>query len=183
MGGGVLHGPSPRQLPGLRPMEEQAGLLSAHTHAHTHPHTHTAPGDPAAPPHSQETLSRTVVSRVTCAPWSVTRQVRLEPWSWGLGVRVSSGEWRVSGSISSRASPAQENRKGCRPAQTSDRLQVSCVGRLASRGSTNWMSGFSVGTGGDRGRCLDAGVWGPRGGPSEGPVPHGHSSAPVLALS
>ena len=90
-------------------------------------------------------MSRSVVSRVTWASWSVTRQVRLEPWSWGLGVRVSSEELRVSGSISSRASPAQENRKGCRPAQTSDRLQVSCVGRPASRGSTNWMSGFSVG--------------------------------------
>ena len=86
------------------------------------------PGDPAAPPHSQETLSRTVVSRVTWAPWSVTRQVRLEPWSWGLGVRVSSGEWRVSGSILSRAFPAQENRRGCHPAQATDRLQVSFVG-------------------------------------------------------
>ena len=65
------------------------------------------------------------------------------PWSWGLGVRVSSEEWRVSGFMASRASPAQENRRGCGPSQTSDRLQVRGVRRPDSRGSRNWMSGFS----------------------------------------
>ena len=147
------------------------------------PPANTTPRDPAAPPHSQETLSRTVLSRVTCAPWSVTRQVRLVPWSWALGVRVSSEEWRVPGSISSRVSPAQENRRGCRSSQASDRLQVSFVGCPDSRGSRNWMSGFSAEVEEERGRCLAPGAWGPTGRPSEGPVPHGHSSLPVLGLS
>ena len=143
-GGAVLHGHSPPQLPGRRPIEEWAGLLSTHAHTRAHPHTHTsALRDPAAPPHSQETLSQIVLSRATCDPWSVTRQVRLVPWSWGLGVRVSSEEWRVSGFMASRASPAQENRRGCGSSQASDRVQVSFVGRPDSRGSRNWMSGFS----------------------------------------
>ena len=107
-GGAVLHGHSPPQLPGHRPIEEWAGLLSTHSHTHTDP---TTLRDPATPPRSQETLSWTVLSRVTCAPRSVTRQVRLVPWSWGLGVRVSSEEWRVSGSMLSTASPTQENRR------------------------------------------------------------------------
>ena len=57
-GGGVLHSPSPPQLPGLRPMEEQAGLLPTHTHP-------AALRDSGTPPHSQETLCWIVLSMVT----------------------------------------------------------------------------------------------------------------------
>ena len=56
---------------------------------------------------------------------------------------MSSEEWRVSGFMASRASLAQENRRGCGSSQASDSLQVSFVGWPDSRGSRNWMSGFS----------------------------------------
>ena len=144
--------------------DPQTSRLAFSLHTHTHTHT-TALRDPITPPHSQETLRRTVLSRVTC--WNVTRQVRLVPWSWALGVRVISEEWRVSGFMASRASPAQENRRGCSSSQASDSLQVSFVGRPDSRGSRKWMSGFPGEREMRRRRCLDAGVWGPRGSGSQ----------------
>ena len=149
--------PSPPALRTIHKCAQDSSASCTHMLMHVHTPVPLPSGNQLSLPHSQKTLSQMVLSVVNRDPWHFTLQVRLVSWSQSLGVKMSTEEWRFWGFRESTAAPAQKKLAGLPPWQDPGRLQLSCVDRPDSRGSTMRMSGLSVRAEEDTGRWLGPG--------------------------